>query len=68
MSNEEFWMRVAGGSFALWALMIPIGVAMLRTSFTDAVAETKALNAALMQLRIDLEHRLTQLEQRNSLP
>jgi len=37
LSRSEFWMRVAGGAFALWSFMIPIGVIMIRSSI-DSLA------------------------------
>jgi len=67
-------MRVAGASFALWAFMIPIGIAMLRGTFQDATSQTTALatqNATFIaefkQYVLLSERRLTLLEERQSM-
>lgn len=74
LSRTEFWMRVAGASFALWAFMIPIAIAMLRGSFQDATTESARIatqNATFIaefkQYVLLSERRLTLLEERQSM-
>lgn len=50
LSRAEFWQRAAAASFSLWALMIPLGVQMLRSALQDAAAQGSAALAQLAAL------------------
>lgn len=64
LSKTEFWMRVAAASFALWALMIPIGVSLLRESFKESTASLVELNRSTLAAKLDATTRFTALEVR----
>ena len=64
LARSEFWRRVAGASFGLWALMFPILVATMRSAINDASASSAAVAAALVDYKLATERRITLLEER----
>ena len=73
LSRSEFWMRVAGASFGLWALMIPLGIAMLSSTFeraakanVEAASEIIAFNRRFEAYVLNMERRFTIVEERQA--
>jgi hypothetical protein len=71
LSKAEFWMRIAGWSFALWSLMVPLSAWLLSRSFDDAVrkGDQMAVELAKFNTRFEgyvlsMERRITILEER----
>ena len=71
LSKTEFWMRVAGASFGLWALMIPVGILMIRGAFdsatkanTDAAVEIASFSRRFDAYALNMERRMTIVEER----
>jgi hypothetical protein len=71
LSRSEFWMRVAGASFGLWSLMIPLGVWMLNNTFDrvahqqiDATGELVQFNRRFEAYVLNMERRVTIIEER----
>jgi hypothetical protein len=66
LPRSEFWMKIAGACFALWALMIPIGIAMVRSTFSDVAQANMTLASTLTEYKLLTERRITLLEERQS--
>lgn len=71
LTKSEFWMRVAGASFALWALMIPIGITMIGGTFEkatrsniEAASDIVAFNKRFESYVLNMERRITIIEER----
>jgi hypothetical protein len=62
--GTALWMKIAGAAFALWSVMIPIGVSMLNTSVDSVVAANEKFNLEFKQYVISMERRVTILEER----
>jgi len=62
LSKSEFWSRVAAFAFATWAVMIPIGIAMIRESLNNIAAVDKAQDSDQAAYKLTIERRLTTLE------
>jgi hypothetical protein len=66
LGKTEFWMRVAGVSFTLWAGVVAIVGWVVQSSVQDAVRENKeARNAFTEYVRL-MERRVTIVEERQS--
>lgn len=66
LSRHEFWMRIASACFALWALMIPLGVAMVRSTFSEYADVQRQLATNLIDYKLATERRITLLEERQA--
>jgi len=73
LSRAEFWQRVAGISFGLWSLMIPIGIWMIGNTFEHAMKSSleQANELANFNRRFELyvltmERRIVLVEERQS--
>ena len=64
LSRSEFWMRVAGACFAVWALMLPAGIAIVRNVFTEQQLAAQRVAADLTEYKLATERRLTLIEER----
>ena len=64
LSRSEFWMKAAAIAFGLWALMIPVGISMLRDSFYDSHASMTKLTDKLNTDTTLTQSRLAALEAR----
>ena len=64
LSRSEFWMKSAAIAFGLWALMIPVGISMLRDSFYDSHASMTKLTEKLNTDTTLTQSRLAALEAR----
>ena len=71
LSKTEFWMRIAGWSFALWALMIPVGILMVRGAFDsatkaniDVAVEISSFSRRFDAYALNMERRVTIIEER----
>jgi hypothetical protein len=62
LTKSEFWMRVAGVGFSLWALMIPIGISMIRAAADRLVDSQSALQVKMDTYILTTERRLTIIE------
>jgi len=58
------WMKIAGVAFAMWSIMIPVGVSMLNESVANAVASNERFNTEFKQYVLSMERRVTILEER----
>jgi len=66
ISKVDFWMKAAAVSFALWSLMIPVGISMLRDSFYDSHASVTKLAEKLNTDIVTTQSRLATLEARQA--
>ena len=66
MSRSEFWMKAAAIAFGLWALMIPVGISMLRDSFYDSHASVTKLAEKLNTDTVSTQSRLATIEARQA--
>jgi hypothetical protein len=73
LSRAEFWQRVAGVSFGVWSLMIPLGVWMLTSTFerTAVISRDSAAEFIVFVRRFDdyvllTERRMTIVEERQA--
>ena len=64
MTSAEFWMTMAGACFGLWALMIPIGVSMMRKTFDEMTTMVRMLTEEFKQYVLVMERRVTIVEER----
>jgi len=64
LSRAEFWMRIASVCFGLWALMIPLGIAILRNTLNEASVASQAVANELTVYKLLTERRITLLEER----
>ena len=60
-------MRVAGVAFGLWALMIPVGVSMLRDAFTTSTLAATRLAEQVADSTAQMQSRIAVLEARQAL-
>jgi hypothetical protein len=61
-SEYDFWLKVAGASFGLWAVMIPIGISMIRSSFNHSSMTQERFLKDFHDYVIQMERRVTTLE------
>jgi len=66
LSRSEFWMKSAAIAFGLWALMIPVGISMLRDSFYDSHTSVTKLAEKLNTDIVTTQSRLATLEARQA--
>lgn len=73
LSRAEFWQRVAGISFGVWSLMIPLGIWMLSSTFdrSNAASRDAAVEFVAFAKRFDgyvlaMERRVTIIEERQN--
>jgi hypothetical protein len=60
----DLWMKIAAGAFGLWALAIPIGIEMLRSSLSDIQGDIQILTSKAQEYRLVTEKRIILLEER----
>jgi hypothetical protein len=65
-SRVEFWMKVAGVAFGLWAVMIPLGVLMLTSSVDKVISTQTSFTVEFREYVLAMERRVTLLEERQS--
>ena len=65
--RSDFWMKVAGVSFALWSLAIPIGVLFIKDSVNSVVIQQRDFNERFNNYIFSMERRVTLLEERQTL-
>ena len=66
LSKQEFWARIAGVSFALWAGVVGIVGWVVQSSVADAVRENKESRTAFTEYVRLMERRVTIVEERQS--
>jgi hypothetical protein len=64
LTRVEFWQRVAGVAFGLWALMIPIGIGMVRSAVGELIQHDKDQAERLNNYVLAMERRVTLIEER----
>jgi hypothetical protein len=62
--SETNWSKIAAWVFGCWALMIPIGVSMVRVSVNELVANQAQFQAAFNAYVLNMERRVTLIEER----
>lgn len=74
IGRAEFWAKVAAGVFAMWALMIPLGIGVFRdvlhNNALDAaaiIAENTRFYAEFRAYVLAMERRTTQIEERQAM-
>ena len=73
LSKTEFWQRVAGITFGLWSLSIPLGVWVITSTFDRsslsanvAAAEFVAFSRRFDNYVLAMERRITIVEERQA--
>lgn len=66
LSRAEFWQRAAGLAFGLWALMVPLGVAMVRSAVEDIVRTQQDQIVTFNAYVLGMERRMTLMEERQA--
>lgn len=66
LGRAEFWQRLAGFSFGMWALAIPIGVAMVRGGVDDVLRAHREQVVAFNNYVLTMERRVTLIEERQA--
>jgi hypothetical protein len=61
--EANFWLKVASGAFSLWAIMIPIGVSMIRGAISSTLATQEKFLSDFHAYVLQMERRVTTLEE-----
>ena len=64
MSRSDFWMKAASVGFGLWALALPIGINMMRTSAEKMVESQSFLQTRIDAYILSTERRMVLIEER----
>ena len=64
LTRAEFWQRAAALAFGLWALMIPLGVGMVRNVVSELVEHDKEQANQMSAYVLAMERRVTLIEER----
>ena len=62
LSKTEFWQRAAAVAFGLWALMLPLGVALVRDSVAELVKHDRDQADRLNNYILAMERRVSLIE------
>lgn len=62
--SETNWSKIAAWVFGMWALMIPIGVSMVRTSVAEIVTSQNQFQNTFNAYVLNMERRVTLIEER----
>jgi hypothetical protein len=63
MSDTDFWLKLAAASFGLWAVMIPIGVSLIRSAIAQTATTQEKFLSDFHAYVLQMERRVTTLEQ-----
>jgi hypothetical protein len=63
-TGGAFWYRVAAWTFGLWAIMIPIGVAIIRNAISTTTTTQEKFLSDFHAYVLHMERRVTVLEER----
>lgn len=66
LTRSEYWQRAAAIGFGLWAIMIPVGVAIIRDSIGELVKHDKEQAERLNVYILTMERRVTLIEERQA--
>lgn len=66
LGKAEFWQKVAGFAFAAWAMAIPVGVSMVRSSVDDVLAAQAQQSKDFQVYVLAMEKRVTLVEERQA--
>lgn len=66
LGKAEFWQKVAGFAFAAWAMAIPVGVSMVRSSVDDVLAAQAQQSKDFQVYVLTTEKRVTLVEERQA--
>jgi hypothetical protein len=58
------WAQIAAWVFGLWAVMVPLGVAMMRSAVREIVAAQSEFQRTFHAYVLDMEKRMTLVEER----
>jgi hypothetical protein len=61
---ETNWSKIAAWVFGMWALMIPIGVSMVRVSVNELAAAQTQFQISFNSYVLNMERRMTLMEER----
>jgi hypothetical protein len=64
--RTDLWLKIAGVTFGLWSLAVPVGVALVRSSVADIASSQLTLANKLQDYVLANERRITTLENRQS--
>jgi hypothetical protein len=64
MDDHDFWYKVAAWTFGLWALAVPIGVALIRSAVTASMVIQEKFISDFHAYVLTVERRMTRLEER----
>jgi len=64
LPKSEFWMRLAGYSFAMWAIVVGVIGFLVSRSIEDAVRENKEFRVTFNSYVLAMEGRVTKIEER----
>ena len=62
--DHDFWYKVAAWTFGLWALAVPIGVAIIRSAVTASTLIQRQFISDFHVYVLTVERRITRLEER----
>jgi hypothetical protein len=63
-SDGSFWYKIAAWAFGLWAVMIPLGVSMIRSAISASATTQDKFLADFHAYVLQMERRVTILEER----
>jgi uncharacterized membrane protein YeiB len=64
LTRVEFWQRAAALAFGLWAIMIPVGVGMIRNVVAELVEHDRQQADQMSAYVLAMERRVTLIEER----
>lgn len=66
LTRAEFWQRAAAVAFSAWALMIPAGIALVRSAVGEIVSTQQKQIDSFNAYVLTMERRTTLIEERQS--
>jgi len=64
MDDHDFWYRIAAWAFGFWGIMIPIGVAMIRSTISKSNMMQEKFLADFHAYVLSMERRMVRIEER----
>jgi hypothetical protein len=63
MPENDFWYKIAAVSFGAWAIMIPVGIAMIRGALSRSTMMQEKFLTDFHSYVLQMERRVVALEQ-----
>jgi hypothetical protein len=63
MSDSDFWYKIAAVSFGAWAVMIPVGIGMIRGVLARSTSMQEKFLTDFHSYVLQMERRVVALEQ-----